>query len=218
MISSGCWRWKISTKGKKKEERTALDQMRVTLLPSLCHSIVVTGTEHLFKKKRFMFYGDSGYSGRLLCSVFDTHWSTRFSFYKNKLYKNIEAENRRKFKNIIRIWRGWDVEDQKNSFNSLENFINVVPNLCILLFVMMICYDVHPLRMFEVSNTSCKVVKWGSKQCLHLKKNLFENMEAGIKIYVKIVLRIYKAHFSEEIKNTEARRNFYHSYEKKACN
>ena len=29
--------------------------------------------------------------------------STRFSFYKNILYKNIEAEKRQKIKNILRI-------------------------------------------------------------------------------------------------------------------
>ena len=31
------------------------------------------------------------------------------------------------------------------------------------------------------------------------------------------MLRIYQAHFSEEIKNTEAQRKFHHSYKEKAC-
>ena len=60
-----------------------------------------------------------------------------------------------------------------------------------------------------------KLLKRGSKQCLYLKKNLFKSIYRGIKICVKNLVRIYQARFSQEIKNTEARRNFHHSYEKK---
>ena len=59
-----------------------------------------------------------------------------------------------------------------------------------------------------------KLLKRGLKQSLYLKKNLFRSIYRGIKIYVKNILRIYMARFSEEIKNTEARRNFHHSYKK----
>ena len=34
-------------------------------------------------------------------------WSTRFSFYKNILYKNIEDEMGQKVKNILRICSSW---------------------------------------------------------------------------------------------------------------
>ena len=35
--------------------------------------------------------------------VYDT---TRFFSHKNELYKNVEAENCRKFKNVLRMFRG----------------------------------------------------------------------------------------------------------------
>ena len=65
------------------------------------------------------------------------HWtqykgSTRFFFYMNKLYKNIEAEKPWKSKNIIRIMLRLRCRRRKKFFSSQENFINVVPNFCIL--------------------------------------------------------------------------------------
>ena len=46
---------------------------------------------------------------------FNACFNTRFFFYKNILYKNIEAENPRKFKNILRIIRGSDQVGSNNS-------------------------------------------------------------------------------------------------------
>ena len=37
------------------------------------------------------------------------------------------------------------------------------------------------------------------------------------KIWVKNILRIFQAHFRENVKNTEPGRKFHHSYKKKAC-
>ena len=36
-----------------------------------------------------------------------------------------------------------------------------------------------------------------------------------VKMYTKNMLRIFQAHLSEKVKNTEAQRKFHHSYKKK---
>ena len=41
-------------------------------------------------------------------------------------------------------------------------------------------------------------------------------IKAGIKIYVKNILRILQAHFCEKVKNTEARKKIHHSYIRKS--
>ena len=46
-----------------------------------------------------------------------TSWKTltRFFFsYKNELYKNVEAENCRKFKNVLRMFRGSNSNQHRN--------------------------------------------------------------------------------------------------------
>ena len=109
----------------------------------------------IVSQKRSTFHSNQGNPGLHFCGLaWHIPLHTRF-FYKNKLYKNIEAEKPWKFKNIIRICWGWDVEDENGFFNSLENFINMSPNFCILRSVFMkTC--VHPFHMVEVVDTSCK--------------------------------------------------------------
>ena len=61
--------------------------------------------------------GTTGWKEPLVILKFDSTGPplTRFFFYKNILYKNIEAENPRKFKNILRIIRGSDQVGSNNS-------------------------------------------------------------------------------------------------------
>ena len=55
------------------------------------------------------------------------------------------------------------------------------------------------------------------KHFLYLKNDTFKNIQAGIKIWGKNISRIFQAQFGEKVKNTQAQRNFHHSYKKKAC-
>ena len=67
----------------------------------------------------------------------NSSWDARF-FYKNKLYKNIEAEKPRKFKNILRISWGSDLGGQKMFFLCFWELRNALLNPCIIHFVCVI--------------------------------------------------------------------------------
>jgi hypothetical protein len=54
------------------------------------------------------------YSSERLESWSVSTWPTRFFSYKNELYKNVEAENCRKFKNVLRMFRGSNSNQHKN--------------------------------------------------------------------------------------------------------
>ena len=83
--------------------------------------------------KRMVFISHELHIGeKLFCTLFAREntlfWGTRIFFYKNKLYKNIEAEKPRKFKNILRISWGSDLL-QKTSKNILFTFDEAIPRL-----------------------------------------------------------------------------------------
>ena len=53
-------------------------------------------------------------------TLIETRQSTRFIFYKNELYKNVEAENCRKFKNVLRMFPGSNLNRHRNLFMYLH--------------------------------------------------------------------------------------------------
>ena len=66
------------------------------------------------------------------------------------------------------------------------------------------------------------------KFCIRIRKNIearnifcilgmihLRISKAGIRIWGKNILRVFQAQFSEKVKNTQARRNFHHFYNKK---
>ena len=56
--------------------------------------------------------------------------TTRFFSYKNKLYKDVEAENCRKFKNVLRMFQG------SNSYQHRNLLMNLHKIQCCLLLML----------------------------------------------------------------------------------
>ena len=134
---------------------------------------------------------------------------TRF-FYKNILYKNIEAEKRPKIKNILRIC--WGSAEVSPKIFFIIIFENTIINFSSDAFCWICGY---------LTSLSCP---WASKgKSKAVSRSYFDyhiigkNIEVGNCRYNKNILRIFQAHFCEKLKNTEAQRKIHHSYKKKAC-
>ena len=133
-----------------------------------------------------------------------------FFFYKNTLYKNIEAEIGWNFKNILRICPASPTYTQNHFFLfHLYIFFTWWIHRSVELFARsqnhFSAFNEYIAVLFNCNTeqTTCYVYKF----------TYFSSV-----VFIMNILRIYKAGLAGNVKNTEPRPKFPHSYKKKACN
>ena len=133
---------------------------------------------------------------------------TRFFSHENELYKNVEAENCRKFKNVLRMFQGSNLIQHRNlSMNlhkiwwclllTLHFYVKTILNTALYLSLSLYIH----LNPHSIIYLLCFPSNWNGKYlnffCLYIPQ------KTGVS--TKNVLRMFEAHFWKKYKNVEPR-------------